>query len=244
MRKILGFLAFITSQCNSFSLRPSLMNTHTRFRDDMLRKSPRISLQSAAMNNPVDFGEFLSLPSTKSSISLLRSSHPPNTSSPAAAFNKIDDVFYGRFVMEHTKDDNLNFEKASQALKNTLEFRNSPEGEVIIKAAATAIHSAYSGNEFNNDPILSAAPYSEKVTKFVTAESSITQRISDNLLLYIIKAGKIDDKKLMKEVTVDELTAFYLYAKEVQFQVSESATQKNALCQVVTHSAKHKRFIT
>ena len=58
---------------------------------------------------------------------------------------------------------------------------------------------------------------------------------NDNDLVYIIRAAKIDDINLMSSATEEQVIDFFLYAKEVCFQVADRRTrQSGRLVTVIT----------
>lgn len=172
----------------------------------------------------------LNLPSIAPSIAALRST----TSTPH------DDLTLARFVLAHTKKSTFDLTAATYALATTEQYQSSPLGRSIIEAATTAVSLAFNtpNTPFNNEAILSNAPhYPNKISKFITIDQSTTAFLPSSPpgdLLYVVRAGLIDDAALMDAVTVTELTAFYLYVKEVQFQLTTRASTPTTLAQVTT----------
>ncbi|KAJ8600053.1 hypothetical protein CTAYLR_001833 [Chrysophaeum taylorii] len=110
------------------------------------------------------------------------------------------------------------------------------EGLEIVRKARTSFEAATSGGGWDNDPVLSAAPFSEKIAPFVGAAKLLTLRNAKNDgLVYAIRAGEVDDKSLMAAVTPDELAQFFLYAKAVnEIVCAKLAAETNELSDVVT----------
>jgi hypothetical protein len=127
-----------------------------------------------------------------------------------------NDVFYLRYCIALPDDPS---EQASRLTKN-LEWRTTGTGKTICDAATSAIAKATSGDVWNNEVVLSAAPCASIVSKYITPSNVITTTSSNGDLVYCIRAGQIDDASLMSEVSVDQMVDFFLYAKEVNAQVA------------------------
>jgi len=147
-----------------------------------------------------------------------------------------NDVFYLRYCLEEPDDD----ERRSDLLKANLEWRLG-EGRTICDAAVGAVREACvaseGGNGWDNAPVLKAAPHSERVTKYLTPDNVITTTMLPTSpdLVYCVRAGHIDDNALMKEVTVEELVDFFVYAKEVNALVANRrSVETNRLVSVLT----------
>ncbi|GKY94849.1 hypothetical protein MPSEU_000449900 [Mayamaea pseudoterrestris] len=141
-----------------------------------------------------------------------------------------NDVFYLRYCCkDEAKDDCLSL------LKSNLAWRNG-DGKNLCTSAQQAVEKAQaSPNKWNNEPVLQAAPYSSKIQTYMTPTNALTTTASTNDLLYIIRAGQIDDVSLMEAVTVDEMVEFFLYAKEVNAIVAnQRSLQTDKLLSVVT----------
>lgn len=121
-------------------------------------------------------------------------------------------------------------------LKTNLAWRTSGEGKRICEAARQAVQQATSHqNKWDNEPVLQAAPHSSKIQQFLSPMNAMTTTSSSGDLLYIIRAGQIDDTSLMKAVTVDEMVEFFLYAKEVNAIVAnQRSLQSDTLLSILT----------
>lgn len=110
------------------------------------------------------------------------------------------------------------------------------EGRSIIDAARSSYAAATADERWNNDPVLAAAPYSDKIAPFVGPAKLLTLRnAAEDGLIYAIRAGQVDDKRLMASVTPEELADFFLYAKSVNERVCAAlAARTNRLSDVVT----------
>ena len=128
-----------------------------------------------------------------------------------AAVVPTNDVFYLRYLLETSYESD---EERVEALKRNLEWRKS-DGKHIVMSARDAIKAAHSGEnskKWNNKPVEQAAPHSDRIGKYLTSVQCITTSLpSSNDLVYIVRAGKIDDKALMSSVSVDEMIEFSSY---------------------------------
>jgi len=147
-----------------------------------------------------------------------------------------NDVFYLRYLLETSYE---NDNERIEALKRNLEWRKS-DGKQIVMSAHDAIKAARSGDEnskkWNNKPVEQAAPHSDRIGKYLTSVQCITTSLpSSNDLVYIVRAGKIDDKALMSSVSVDEMIEFFLYVKEVNAAIADiRSVETDSLIKVIT----------
>jgi hypothetical protein len=111
-----------------------------------------------------------------------------------------------------------------ERFKSNLEWRNGA-GKNICEAARSAVTLATADGAWNNDPVLAAAPYSSKVKPFL-AQKVLTTTSRQGDLVYCIRAGQINDKDLMKAVSVEEMVDFFLYAKEVNAIVANQRSKE------------------
>lgn len=142
-----------------------------------------------------------------------------------------NDVFFLRFCMESEED------AAAQVsfLETTLDWRSSGSGKSICDAATTALQQASEAGSWNNNPVLQAAPHSDVISQYLTPAKVITTTSNQNDLVYCIRAGAIDDNTLMSKVSIEQMVEFFLYAKEVNFQVAnQRSLQTDALQCVLT----------
>jgi hypothetical protein len=119
------------------------------------------------------------------------------------------DVYYLRFCLRTTKSD-----KQLELLRNNLKWRMN-DGKAICDAAHEAVVLATSEGRWNNKPVLERAPCTEKISKYLTPDVCLTSTSSKGDLIYCLRSGRIDDVAMMKEVTVQEMTDFLVYAKEI-----------------------------
>jgi len=125
-----------------------------------------------------------------------------------------NDVFYLRYCLECETP-----EEQSELLSKNLSWRQG-QGRSICDSAVNAVQEATASGGWTNDPVLKSAPHSAFITKYITPSNVITTTNNKNDLVYCIRAGQIDDNALMDAVSVDQMTEFFLYAKEVNALVS------------------------
>lgn len=178
---------------------------------------------------------------TSNSLQSLLTTHQDGIASLKEIASKISDdeaiaptsdVFYLRYVLNDSYEDE---EERIAALKTNLGWRAN-EGNAIVTGAYTAIQSATAGGrKWNNEPIRNAAPNAAIINEYLTTVQCITTTLSSNDLLYCVRAGKIEDKKLMSEVTVDQMVDFFLYCKEVNAMAADMrSVHTDSLIRVVT----------
>lgn len=142
-----------------------------------------------------------------------------------------NDLFYLHFCLQAESDADA---EAVESLKKSLAWRTG-QGKSICDAARTALAKAQEGGGWDNQPVLDAAPNTDKISKYLTPSTVLTTSNTDGDLVYCIRAGKIADNDLMAAVTVDEMKDFFLYAKEVNALVSyQRSADSDRLCRVLT----------
>lgn len=120
-----------------------------------------------------------------------------------------------RFVLESESVDD-----AVASVNKVLQWRRG-EGKPIVDAAAAAYEAATAGGGWNNEAAIGAAPNAAVICKYLKA--SQIQTIPDpqrGYLIYVIRASAIEDKALMSEVSQDELSDFFVFAKELNGRVA------------------------
>ena len=134
----------------------------------------------------------------------------------AQNFPYTEDAFYLRYCLAHGSP-----EEQDAAFGKSLDWRLNGAGHSICQAAAIALAEATAAaGTWNNEPVLSKAPHSDKISRYITPNNVITTSSSRDDLVYCIRAGFIDDQNLMKSVSVQEMTDFFLYAKEIHALVT------------------------
>lgn len=131
-----------------------------------------------------------------------------------------DDIFYLRYALSSKEDDELETQ-----LKETLSWRNN-EGQDICIAAASAVEAAMSGGKWDNEVVRDSAPNAASVNKYITPTQCLTTPVNSGDLCYCIRAGKIDDNALMNEVSLEQMTDFFLYCKEVNALVANMRSEQ------------------
>jgi len=131
-----------------------------------------------------------------------------------------DDVKLLRYAIQHPG----NPEEAAKNVKEVLEWRQG-EGAVIVEAATTAIAKAQAGGGWDNEPVLAAAPHAAKVSKYITPSQMVVVSTKVGDLVTCIRASTIDSEALMKEVSEEEMTDFFIYAREVNSAIAELRTR-------------------
>jgi CRAL/TRIO domain len=137
-----------------------------------------------------------------------------------------NDVFFLRYCVDSKED-------PVARLESNLDWRSSGRGKTICDAATSAIEKAKSASSWDNNPVLSAAPHSAIISKFLKPSNVITTTSSKNDLVYCIRAGSIDDNNLMSQVSIDQMVEFFLYAKEVNAQVANQRSLETDVLQCV-----------
>jgi len=143
---------------------------------------------------------------------------------------EFDDTYVLRLAIENKGDTAAAVKQAGEIM----EWRKG-EGKPIVEAAAAAVSKAMADGKWNNEPVLAAAPHSEILSKYLTPSQIILVSFPSGDLCSCIRASTINDKEMMDNVTVDELTEFFIYAREVNFLVAESRTRASG--RLVTLSA-------
>jgi len=123
--------------------------------------------------------------------------------------------------------------EAARSLKETLKYRRG-EGKPMIDAARDAVAKATEGGGWDNEPVRLAAPHADRINRFITPKNILTLSTDDGDLLYVIRASLIDDRKLMDLVSVEEMTEFFLFVKEVHNLVADARTLRTGrMCEVI-----------
>ena len=142
-----------------------------------------------------------------------------------------DDVFYLRYCLSENKDDDT----IMSELKSALDWRSN-QGKSICDSAREAVQQATAKDgAWNNEPVRALAPHANIVNKYITPNQCLTTTLHSGDLVYCISAGRIDDVKLMREISVEDIVDFFLYTKEVNAIVSNMRSlQSDRLIKVLT----------
>mmetsp|Transcript_76582 Transcript_76582/g.224803 ORF Transcript_76582/g.224803 Transcript_76582/m.224803 type:complete len:370 (-) Transcript_76582:117-1226(-) len=132
------------------------------------------------------------------------------------------DTYVLRFAIEHKGD----VEAAQKNMKEVLAWR-SGEGKEIVEKAAAAVAEATAEGGWNNAPVLSAAPHSAIISKYLTPSGIVVVALKDGDICSCIRASAIKDSEMMDAVSVDQLIEFFLYSREVNLLVAEQRTKSS-----------------
>lgn len=141
-------------------------------------------------------------------------------------------VFYLRYCLANFD----NPDERMTSLLQTLTWRKGV-GKSICDAAESAVSQAMSreNQRWDNRPVRDSAPHASIVNRYITPSQIITTTSRPGDLVYCIRAGKIDDTSLMSELTVDDMTDFFLYCKEVNAIVANKRSiETDRLISVIT----------
>mmetsp|Transcript_20850 Transcript_20850/g.64152 ORF Transcript_20850/g.64152 Transcript_20850/m.64152 type:complete len:311 (-) Transcript_20850:29-961(-) len=123
--------------------------------------------------------------------------------------------------------------QAAAALRETAAWR-AGAGKPIVEAASKAVAEATAAGGWNNEPVRAAAPHASKINRYVTPSNVLTLSTAEGDLAYVIKTARIDDRALMKTVSVAQLCEWLLYVKEVHALIANARSERTGrLCQVV-----------
>ena len=123
--------------------------------------------------------------------------------------------------------------EATKALKDTLAWRSGAGSEIVAKAGA-AYKEAFATGRWNNDPVREGAPHAKAINQYITEKNILTMSTAEGDLVYVIRASLIDDTKMMRQVSVAQLTEFLLYVKEIHALVADARSARTGrLCTVV-----------
>lgn len=132
-----------------------------------------------------------------------------------------DDLWLLRFVLEKNGD----VAEAAANVREVIEWRKG-EGAAIVASADKAIAEATAGGGWNNEPIYAAAPHTDKLKNFLTPECIVVLSLKSGDLMSCIRAAAIDSPKMMDAVTVDELTEFFIYSREINSRVAQMRSKQ------------------
>lgn len=126
-------------------------------------------------------------------------------------------------------------EKATKAVRQRKAWRQG-RGRQICDAATKAVQQATikpDGN-WDNEPVNAAAPHGNVINQYMTSKSVLTLSTDEGDLVYTVRASSIDDVLLMDQVSVDQLSDWFLYAKEEHALVANQRSQDTGrLCNVI-----------
>ena len=168
--------------------------------------------------------------------SWLVATHALQVSSLLAENNKIvstlnkdvPEIMRLRFAMAFPEEG-----EAKAALEEAMAWR-SGEGASIVQGAKSAVEAAMAGGGWDNAPISAAAPHAAMANQYITPSQILTLSTDDGDLVFCIRAAALDDAGLMSALTVEQLTEFFLYTKEIHSLVADARSAASGrLCRVV-----------
>lgn len=167
--------------------------------------------------------------STEKDINVLLKQNRRAIDSLASVSDDIPEITRLRFALAF---DTVN--EAKSALSESISYRSKGRGKAIVDAATEAYETASIGGGWDNDIVRNAAPHAAEINKYITSKNIVTISTSNDDLVYVIRASAIDDKKMMDDVTVTQLSEFFMYVKEIHNRVANDRSIKNGrLCEVI-----------
>ena len=149
-----------------------------------------------------------------------------------------DDIFYLRYCLDPD-----NGEMKTKLVEN-MKWR-AGEGKGICDAAKRAVSEATSAGGWDNSPVRAAAPHAAVINEHITISQCVTTTSRQGDLVYCIRAGKIDDVALMSKVSVEEMTEFFIYCKEINAIVANarSASSDKLACIITANDLAGVKLI-
>lgn len=129
-------------------------------------------------------------------------------------------MFYLRYCLKEGTTD----EERYSLLESNMQWRLN-EGKEIVQSAKQAVEAAMASGSWDNEPVREMAPHAASVNKYITPTQCLTTTLRSGDLCYCIRAGQIDDVSLMSEVSLDEMTEFFLYCKEINAIVANMRSE-------------------
>lgn len=124
--------------------------------------------------------------------------------------------------------------EAKSALTEAISYRSKGRGKEVIDAAVDAYAQAAIGGGWDNEVVRNAAPHANVINKYISSKNIVTLSTANDDLVYVIRASAIDDKQMMNEVSVTQLSEFFMYVKEIHNLVANDRSIKNGrLCEVI-----------
>lgn len=165
---------------------------------------------------------------TGSSVESLLGPNRQRVEALASVAPDVSEIQRLRFVLAFEEQ-----AEAENALRETVAWRKGP-GKKIVDAAAEAVAKATADGGWNNDVVRDMAPHAATINKFISPKNIITMSLEDGDLLYVIRASAIEDKKLMKSVSVQQMVDFFSYVKEIHSLIADMRSEKSGrLSQVI-----------
>lgn len=124
--------------------------------------------------------------------------------------------------------------EARRALREAVVYRNG-EGKSMVEAAAKAVAAATAiEGSWSNDVVRESAPNAAAINRFISPKNILSLSTEDGDIIYVIRASLIDDRRLMSRVSVNQMSDFFLYVKEVHNLVLNARSERTGrLCEVI-----------
>lgn len=129
-------------------------------------------------------------------------------------------MFYLRYCLKDGTSD----EEKKALLDSNMQWRTN-EGKEIVELAKDAVSAAMVSGSWDNEPVRENAPHADIVNKYITPAQCLTTTVRTGDLCYCIRAGQIDDVALMSEVSLEQMTEFFLYCKEINSIVANMRSE-------------------
>merc|ERR1712151_97158 len=167
--------------------------------------------------------------STERNVEALLKQNRRKIDSLASVSDDVSEITRLRFALAFDS-----VREAKSALTEAISYRSKGRGKEIIDAATDAYTTAAIGGGWDNDIVREAAPHANKINKYISSKNIVTVSTANDDLVYVIRASAIDDKKMMDDVSVTELSEFFMYVKEIHNLVANDRSIKNGrLCEVI-----------
>jgi hypothetical protein len=188
---------------------------------------PTNSLAGTTRTNLVELQASATAVQTKDVESLLASNRK-TVDSLASVSEDVSEIERLRFAMGFDTPS-----EAEHALRKALSYRKG-EGKSVIDAAQEAYETASIGGGWDNEVVRNSAPHASLINKYITSNNIVTVSTASGDLVYVIRASLIDDKKMMDNVSVQQLSDFFMYVKEIHSLVANQRSETNGrLCEVI-----------
>ena len=128
-----------------------------------------------------------------------------------------NDVFYLRYCLD---------DKGTDALKENLAWRLGEGKEICASALAAFEKATEVPDKWDNDAVRDAAPFGSSINKYITPSGCLITSTTQGDMLYIVRAGKINDAEMMSVVSVENMVDFLAYGKEVVSLVANDRSLK------------------
>lgn len=162
------------------------------------------------------------------SVNTLMSSKRSQVDSLASSYPSVPEITLLRFALAFPE-----MAEAKSALDASVAWRQGA-GRSIVDSAAKAVAEATAGGGWDNEVVRAAAPSAVAINKYITPQNILTLSSGEGDLVYIIRASSIKDNELMSGVSVEQLSDFFAFVKEVHSLVAnERSVRTGRMCEVI-----------